>query len=68
VHYSSVPAEVARFAAQYCMPDGSPSMLQLAGGELLVETFTIARQFTPQQVLVVILPSESSSEAEPAAS
>ncbi|MCC2658943.1 MAG: Tryptophan synthase beta chain [Panacagrimonas sp.] len=59
VHYSSVPAEVARFAAQHCMPDGAPSVLQLAGGELLVETFTTARKFTPQQVVVVVLPSES---------
>lgn len=60
VHYSSVPTEVARFAAQYCMPDGSHSVLQLGGGELLVETFTVARQFSPQQVVVVILPSEPS--------
>ncbi|MGH8517304.1 MAG: pyridoxal-phosphate dependent enzyme [Panacagrimonas sp.] len=63
VHYSSVPAEAARFAAQHCMPDGAPSMLQLAGGEVLVETFTMARKFTPQQIVVVILPSESSSGA-----
>jgi tryptophan synthase beta subunit len=67
VNYSSVPAEVARFAAQYCMPDGSPSMLQLAGGELLVETFTIARQFTPKQVLIVVLPSEPLPDSEAAA-
>lgn len=60
VQYSSVPAEVARFAAQHCMPDGAPSVLQLAGGELLVETFTRARNFTPQQVVVVVLPSEAS--------
>lgn len=61
VQYSSVPAEVARFAAQHCMPDGAPSALQLAGGELLVETFTVARRFTPQQAIVVILPSETAS-------
>ena len=65
VHYSSVPGEAARFAAQHCMPDGAPSALQLAGGEVLVETFTMARRFTPQQVVIVILPSES---PEPAAS
>lgn len=59
VAYSSVPAEVARFAAQHCMPDGAPAALGLAGGELLVETFTRARSLTPQQVVVMILPSEA---------
>ena len=58
VSYSSVPAEVARFAAQHCMPDGAPAALGLAGGELLVETFTRARALTPQQVVVMVLPSE----------
>lgn len=57
VHYSSVPDEVAQFAARYCMPDGAGE-LQAGGGEVLVETFTLAKQFTPRQVLVVVLPAE----------
>ena len=57
VRYSSVPGEVARFAAQHLMPDGAYE-LQLAGGEVLVETFTISRYFTPKQSLIVVLPAE----------
>jgi tryptophan synthase beta subunit len=58
VRYSSVPDEVARFAARYCMPDGAGE-LELGGGEVLVETFTLAKQFTPKQVVVVVLPADA---------
>lgn len=57
VRYSSVPAEVARFAAQHCMPDGVGE-LHLAGGEVLVETFTLSRQFSPDEVVAVVIPSD----------
>lgn len=57
VRYSSVPDEVARFAARYCLPDGVGG-LHLAGGQVLVETFTLSRQFTREQVVVVVIPAE----------
>lgn len=56
VRYSSVPEEVARFAARHCMPDGIGD-LHLAGGEVLVETFTLSRQFTPDEVVAVVIPA-----------
>ncbi len=59
VRYSSVPDEVAKFAARYCVPDGAGD-LQVAGGEVLVETFTLAKQFSPEQAVVVVLPAEQS--------
>lgn len=62
VRYSSVPEEVARFAAEHCMPDGA-GPLGLAGGEVLVETFTLARQFSPREVVVVVLPAEPAAAA-----
>lgn len=58
VRYSAVPAEVARFAARHCMPDGIGE-LGLSGGEVLVETFTLARQFSPDEVVAVIVPGDS---------
>ena len=33
--------------------------LELGGGEVLVETFTLAKQFTSKQVVVVVLPAEA---------
>lgn len=56
VRYSSVPPEVARFAARHCMPDGIGD-LHLAGGEVLVETFTLSRQFSPDEVVAVVIPA-----------
>lgn len=58
VRYSAVPAEVARFAARHCMPD-EIGELGLCGGEVLVETFTLARQFSPDEVVAVIVPSDA---------
>lgn len=57
VRYSSVPEEVARFAARHCMPDGIGD-LHLAGGEVLVETFTLSRQFSPDEVVAVVIPAD----------
>lgn len=58
VRYSSVPEEVARFAARHCMPDGIGE-LGRAGGEVLVETFTLARQFSPDEIVAVVIPAEA---------
>lgn len=58
VRYTSVPEEVARFAAEHCLPDRS-GPLGLAGGEVLVEAFTLARQFSAREVVVVVLPSDT---------
>ena len=57
VRYCSVPEEVATFAAHYCLPDHTDS-LHLTGGEVLVETFTLARQFKAEQVVVVVVPAD----------
>lgn len=62
VRYSPVPEEVARFAARYCLPDHVDS-LNRAGGEVLVETFTLSRQFTAEQAVVVIIPAEPAVDA-----
>lgn len=56
VRYSSVPEEVARFAASYCLPD-DVGALNLAGGEVLVETFTLSRRFSAEQVVVMVIPA-----------
>jgi len=57
VRYSSVPDDVAKFAARHCMPDITEE-LQWGSGEVLAETFSLARQFTQKQVLVVVLPAQ----------
>lgn len=62
VRYSQVPEEVARFAARYCLPDHVES-LNRAGGEVLVETFTLSRQFTADQSVVVVIPADASRAA-----
>ena len=57
VRYSSVPDDVAKFAARHCMPD-LVDELQWGSGEVLAETFARARQFTQKQVRVVVLPAQ----------
>lgn len=59
VRYSSVADEVANFAARHCLPDLADE-LQWGSGEVLAETFALARQFTPKQVLVAVLPARQS--------
>ena len=59
VEVRSVADEVANFAARHCLPDLADE-LQWGSGEVLAETFALARQFTPKQVLVAVLPARQS--------
>lgn len=63
VRYCAVPEEVATFAARYCLPDHTES-LHLTGGEVLVETFTLARRFKAEQVVVVVVPADPDAKPE----
>lgn len=60
VQYSTLSENVAAFAARYCFPDGAGD-LHLAGGQMLVETFALSRQFTPEQVVAVVIPPEAAT-------
>lgn len=57
VQYSSLSPEVARFAAQFCLPEDWHEM-HSAGGEVLAETFRIARTMSPEQILVAVIPAD----------
>lgn len=61
VRYGSVAADVARFAAAQCLPDGW-NRLHEPGGEVLAEAFGIARTLTPEQIVVVVIPFDGEAQ------